>query len=79
MNFKEFEDILSRSNDDVDRVAPDTYRDALRFAHEKMVKYRKALEEISFSNCPMQENEWGYRSESPDCHLIADEALEEKE
>lgn len=41
-------------------------------------RLREALCAISNSSCPMRENEYGYTSETPECHEIAEKALEGK-
>jgi hypothetical protein len=56
----------------------ETYIRKLHESQEENKRLRAALLTISNSSCPMRENEYGYTSESPECHEIAEKALEGK-
>lgn len=51
MTLDEIKDILERANDDVDRVSPYEYREALNAAYKLLKDAYKSLDAI-------QDNEW---------------------
>lgn len=56
----------------------ETYIRKLHESQDENKRFREALLAISNSSCPMRENEYGYTSDSPECHEIAEKALEGK-
>ena len=51
MTLDEIKDVLERANDDVDRVSPLTYREALNAAYKLLNEAYKSID-------TMQANEW---------------------
>jgi hypothetical protein len=73
---KELKDSEKKYNESMRML--ETYIRKLHESQEENKRLREALLAISNSSCPMRENEYGYTSESPECHEIAEKALEDK-
>lgn len=56
----------------------ETYIRKLHESEADNNRLREALRAVSNSSCPMRENEYGYTSDSPECHEIAEKALKGK-
>lgn len=53
MTLDEIKDVLERANDDVDRVSPLTYREALNAAYKLLNEAYKSVDTIIY-----EDNEW---------------------
>lgn len=73
---KELKDSEKKYNESMQML--ETYIRKLHESETENKRLREALRVVSNSSCPMRENEYGYTSESPECHEIAEKALEDK-